>query len=72
MNSEIFITAALGLFGWSILETHKNTVAIMALKVELAHLAEKLAPVGKMQRDLDVLHKWRRDLTDLEDDNDEE
>lgn len=44
-------------------ETHQNTLAIVELKTEIRHLAEKLSPIPKLQSDVNSLHAWRRTMT---------
>jgi len=40
----------------------ENTVAIVALQIEIKHLNEKLAYVYKLKEDVDAAHRSIRDL----------
>jgi hypothetical protein len=43
-------------------EMLKLTLAIQALQIEIRHLTEKLAPIPKMQSDLNELHGKVREI----------
>lgn len=67
MDKEILsylIPATLGVAGYIaaklIGETHKNTMAIVELTVQMKHLAEKLSGISKLEKDVHALHEWRR------------
>ncbi len=48
-------------------ETHKNTIAIVELTLQMKFFAEKLVPISKLEKDMNAMHEWRRNLNKLED-----
>lgn len=70
MKEEILIgacvTTLLGVLGWLCLTLIKNTMAIMELTVHLKLLREKLDVIPKLEKDLNSMHEWRRNLNKLE------
>lgn len=48
-------------------ETQKNTLAIVELSMQMKFLTEKLAPIPKLQEDVNKLHGWRKSLNESND-----
>lgn len=46
-------------------ETQKNTLAIVELTVQMRFLTEKLAPLPKIEKDVNALHEWRRTVVKM-------
>lgn len=42
--------------------TQKNTLAIVELTLQMKFLTEKLAPLPKLERDVNAMYEWKRTL----------
>lgn len=60
-------TGVMGLIGWGIKKlitaVYECVVEIKILREIVSKLTEEVKPIPKMQRDLNNLHQWRRDMT---------
>lgn len=57
-----FLTAGLAAAGWVVIATQKNTLAIVELTFHLKELAKKVDVIPKLERDVNAIHVWKRNM----------